>query len=157
MAKILDFFNYSRSKSPWIVHSCSGCCSLEMLAAMGPRYDWERYGYIMTPTPRQADIIVITGLVSKKILPALLRTFQQMPEPRYVMAIGACAFDGGPYNDSLAVIKNMTEILPADVFVAGCPPRPEAIIAGLDEIREKMRKGEPAASSQGGLWREMQY
>jgi NADH-quinone oxidoreductase subunit B len=80
-----------------------------------------------------------------------------MPEPRYVMAIGACAFDGGPYNDSLSVIKNMTEILPADVFVAGCPPRPEAIIAGLEEIKEKMRKGETSASNLGGLWRQMKY
>ncbi len=157
MAKILDFFNYSRSKSPWIVHACSGCCSLEMLAAMGPRYDWERYGYIMTPTPRQADIMVITGLVSKKILPALLRTFEQMPEPRYVLAIGACAFDGGPYNDSLSVVENTSEIMPADVFVAGCPPRPEAIIAGLDEIKEKMRKGERGAADLGGLWHEMKY
>jgi NADH-quinone oxidoreductase subunit B len=155
--KILDFFNYAQSESPWIVHFCSGCCSLEMAAATGPRYDWERYGYMQTPTPRQADVMIITGLVSKKILPALLRTFAQMPEPSYVLAIGACAYDGGPYNESVSVIKNMTEILPADAFVAGCPPKPEAIITGLDIIKEKMRKGEPSAASQGGLWKQMNF
>ena len=80
-----------------------------------------------------------------------------MPEPRYVVALGACAYDGGPYNDSVSVIKNMTEILPADVFVAGCPPRPEAILAGLEEIKEKIKKGEPSAASQGGLWKQMQF
>ena len=157
MIKILDFFNYAKSESVWMTHFCSGCCSLEMAAAMGPRYDWERYGYIPTPTPRQADVIFITGLVSKKILPALLRTYAQMPEPSYVAAMGACAYDGGPYNDSLSVIKNVTEILPADVFIAGCPPRPEAIITGLEEIKKKIKNGEPSLASQGGLWKEMKF
>jgi len=157
MLKILDFFDYAKSQSAWMVHFCSGCCSLEMAAAMGPRYDWERYGYLVTPTPRQADVIFITGLVSKKILPALLRTYAQMPEPSYVAAMGACAYDGGPYNDSVAVIKNVTEILPADVFIAGCPPVPEAIITGLDEIKGKIERGEPSAASHGGLWKQMKF
>jgi NADH-quinone oxidoreductase subunit B len=157
MLKILDFFNYSKSQSPWMVHFCSGCCSLEMAAAMGPRYDWERYGYISAPTPRQSDVLIITGLVSKKILPALLRTYAQMPEPKYVLAIGACAYDGGPYNDSVSVIKNMTEILPADAFVAGCPPKPEAIISGLEIIKEKLRKNQPSEASKGGLWKQMKF
>ena len=157
MLKILDFFDYAKSESLWMAHFCTGCCSLEMAAAMGPRYDWERYGYLPTPTPRQADVLMITGLVSKKILPALLRTYAQMPEPKYVVALGACSFDGGPYNDSLSVIKNPTEILPADVFIAGCPPKPEAIIEGLEMIKQKIKNGEPSAASQGGLWKEMDF
>jgi len=157
IAKFLDFFAWARANSPWMVHYCSGCCSLEILALMGPRYDWERYGFLPVPSPRQADFIVITGLVSRKVLPVLLMTYDQMPKPRYVFAIGSCAYDGGPYNDSVSVIKNMTEILPADVFVAGCPPKPEAIIAGLEELKEKIKRGEPSASSQGGLWKQMKF
>ena len=155
MLKILDFFEYSKSESLWMAHFCTGCCSLEMAAAMGPRYDWERYGFLPTPTPRQADVLMITGLVSKKILPALLRTYVQMAEPKYIVALGACSYDGGPYNDSLSVIKNVTEILPADIFIAGCPPNPEAIIAGLQEVKAKIKDGTPSAASQGGLWHQM--
>ncbi len=157
MLKILDFFQYAKGESLWMAHFCSGCCSLEMAAAMGPRYDWERYGYLPTASPRQADIIVITGLISKKILPALLRTYSQMAEPKYVLAIGACAYDGGPYNDSVAVIKNATEILPADAFVAGCPPKPEAIIEGLEQIKDKIKHGVPSLASQSGLYKEMDF
>ena len=157
MLKILDFFDYAKSESVWMVHFCTGCCSLEMAAAMGPRYDWERYGYIPTPTPRQADVLIITGLVTKKMLPALIRTYAQMPEPSYILAIGACSFDGGPYNDSVSVIKNVTEILPADAFVAGCPPKPEAIISGLDIIKQKIREGKASEASKGGIWKKMKY
>jgi len=157
MLKIFDFFAHSKSESVWMAHFCTGCCSLEMAAAMGPRYDWERYGYLPTPSPRQADVLVITGLITKKVLPALLRTYQQMPEPKYVLALGACSFDGGPYNDSLAVVKNPTEILPADVFVAGCPPTPEAIIGGLEQIKQKIKDGIPSAASEGGLYKEMKF
>jgi len=137
MLKILDFFDYAKSESLWMAHFCTGCCSLEMAAAMGPRYDWERYGYMPTPTPRQADVLMITGLVSKKILPALLRTYAQMPEPKWVVAVGACASSGGFY-DNYTTLQGIDEIVPVDVYVAGCPPRPEAILDAILEIQKQL-------------------
>ena len=137
---ILKFFDWCRANSPWSVHFCSGCCSLEMLALKGPRFDWERYGFLTVPSPRQADFLVITGLVSKKILPALLRVYQQMPEPRYVIGLGACAGGGGPYWDSDFVAVDVSQYVPFDVFVAGCPPSPEAILEGLLTLKEIILK-----------------
>jgi NADH-quinone oxidoreductase subunit B len=155
IAKFLDFFAWARANSPWMVHYCSGCCSLEILALMGPRYDWERYGFLPVPSPRQADFIVITGLVSRKVLPVLLMTYDQMPKPRYVFAIGSCAYDGGPYYDSTSVVTNIPEILPPDVFVAGCPPTPEAILDGLLKMKEIIREKREARAEKEGLWREI--
>ena len=152
---ILKFFDWSRANSPWGVHFCSGCCSLEVLALMSPRFDWERYGFLPVPSPRHADFIVITGLVSRKVLPVLLMTYDQMPKPRYVFAIGSCAYDGGPYYDSTSVVTNIPEILPPDVFVAGCPPTPEAILDGLLKMKEIIREKMEARAEKEGLWREI--
>ncbi len=155
LTKFLDFFGWARANSPWMVHYCSGCCSLEILALMGPRFDWERYGFMPVPSPRQADFIVITGLISRKVLPVLLMTYDQMPKPRYVFAIGSCAFDGGPYYDSTSVVTNVPEILPPDVFVAGCPPTPEAILDGLLEMKKIIREKREARAEKEGTWREV--
>ena len=107
---------------------------------MGPRYDWERYGYLMTPTPRQADIIFITGLVSKKILPALLRTYEQMPEPRYVISMGSCANGGGYYHYSYSVVRGCDRIVPVDIYIPGCPPSAEALLYGILQLQNKIRR-----------------
>ncbi len=155
---ILKFFDWSRSNSPWGVHFCSGCCSLEVLALMGPRFDWERYGFMMTPSPRQADFMIVTGLVSKKVLPVLLRVYQQMPEPRYVFGMGACAAGGGPYWDSDFVAVDVSQYIPFDIFVAGCPPNPEATLEGFLRLKEIiLRDRENAAKRYSNRMEEINY
>jgi NADH-quinone oxidoreductase subunit B len=155
---VLKFFDWTRSNSPWGVHFCSGCCSLEILALMGPRFDWERYGFLIAPSPRQSDFIIVTGLVSRKVLPALLRVYQQMPEPRYVIGVGTCASGGGPYWDSDFVATDVSQYIPFDVFVAGCPPNPEAMLEGFLKLKEIIRRDrENIASKHKNRMEEISY
>ncbi len=155
---ILRFFDISRANSPWMVHFCTGCCSLEMMASVSPRFDLERYGFIPTPSPRQADFMIVTGLVSNKALPPLIRIYQQIPEPRYVFGMGACAGGGGPYWDSDFVANDVSEYIPFDVFVGGCPPNPDAIIEGLLKLKELIKGNrENAASKYPNRMNELKY
>jgi NADH-quinone oxidoreductase subunit B len=129
-----------------------------VLALISPRFDWERYGFVIVPSPRQADFVIVTGLVSKKVLPALLRVYQQMPEPRYVMGMGACAGGGGPYWDSDFVAVDVSQFIPFDVFVPGCPPNPEATLEGFLRLKEIILKGrENTASRHRNKMEEVSY
>ncbi|UCG95464.1 MAG: NADH-quinone oxidoreductase subunit NuoB [archaeon] len=125
---------YSRKKSPWILHfSCSGCngCTIEELASLTPRYDIERFGALFRGSPRHADILIVDGVINKKVAKRLKRIYEQMPEPKVVMAVGACATGLGVFRGNYGLEGPLEKVLPVDVSVAGCPPKPESIMDGL--------------------------
>ena len=138
----MGIVNKIRARSLRPVHFCTGCCSMEMLTAMSPEFDLERYGIMPMPTPRQADVYFISGLLTKKVLPVAKRVFNRMPRPKRIIAVGACAIDGGIYRDSYSTVTNVAEEFDIDVFVPGCPPRAEAIAKGRVKLREKINRGE---------------
>ena len=117
------------------------CCAIEMIAAQAGRYDMARFGMeVMRPTPRQADMMLVSGTVTKKMLPAIIRLYNQMPEPKYVVAMGACASGGGPFKEGYNVVAGIDKFLPVDVYIPGCPPTPQALIAGMIKLQEKIDK-----------------
>lgn len=135
--KALDF---ARSNSLWPVSFGLACCAIEMMAAGGARYDLSRFGYeVFRPSPRQADLMVVAGTVTEKMAPLVRRLYDQMPEPKYVMAMGSCSITGGPFADSYSVVRGVDKILPVDVYIPGCPPRPEALIDGFLKLKSKLR------------------
>lgn len=114
------------------------CCSLEFAAAYGPRWDMERLGMIPRSSPRQADVLLIMGWLSTKLRPSLRRLYEQMPEPKWVVAMGECAISGGPWYDGYNVIQGLDTIVPVDIYIPGCPPRPEALIDGMLKLNRKI-------------------
>lgn len=117
------------------------CCAVEGLMATGAaRYDLDRFGMFFRASPRQSDLMIVAGTVTKKMAPRIKRIYEQMAEPRYVIAVGACAISGGPFHDSYSVVRGIDEVIPVDVYVPGCPPRPEAVIHACLKLHEKIRK-----------------
>lgn len=142
--------NWGRRSSLFVLTFGLACCAIEMIAAACSRYDMDRMGIIFRPTPRQADVMVIAGTMTKKIAPTVKRLYDQMAEPRWVIAQGGCASSGGPYN-TYAVVQGSDLVVPVDVYVPGCPPRPEALIYGFLQLQEKIRKENPFLLKQRGL------
>src|SRR5262245_32784001 len=132
--------NYSRKYSLWMFQWGLACCAIEMGAALAsPRYDMMRLGVIPFPaSPRQADLVVISGTVTDKMAPAIRRLYEQMPDPKYVISFGSCSNSGGPYWDSYCVTKGVDQVIPVDVYVPGCPPRPEALLQGILKLQDKI-------------------
>ncbi len=134
-------YNWGRRSSVWPLMFGLACCAIEMIAAQTARYDMARFGMeVMRPTPRQADMLLVSGTVTKKMVPAIIRLYNQMPEPKYVVAMGACASGGGPFKEGYNVVAGIDKFLPVDVYIPGCPPTPQALIAGLIKLQEKIDK-----------------
>ncbi len=138
---IEKFFNWARAESIWILGFGTGCGAIEMRPLMTPRYDAYRYGIQWRPTPRQSNLIIVSGYLSTKTLKRVIRVYEQMPNPKFVMGLGSCTINGGMYFDSYNTIKRLDYYLPVDVYVAGCMPRPEALIAGFNKLKEIIREG----------------
>jgi NADH-quinone oxidoreductase subunit B len=134
-------YNWGRRSSVWPMMFGLACCAIEMIAAQTARYDLARFGMeIMRPSPRQSDLMIVAGTVTKKMVPNIVRLYNQMPEPKYVMAMGACASGGGPFKEGYNVVAGIDKLIPVDVYVPGCPPTPQALIAGLIKLQEKIDK-----------------
>lgn len=146
-----EFVAWARKNSLWPMPMGLACCAIELMATVGPRYDVARFGAeALRFSPRQADLMVVSGTVTKKMAPAVRKIYDQMPAPRWVIAMGACASSGGMYR-SYPVVQGVDEILPVDIYISGCPPRPEALIEGILEIQRKIERGEKSASEQAKL------
>ena len=132
-------FNWGRRYSLWLLNFGLACCGIELIAASMPKHDFIRFGVIpVAHGPRQADLLIVAGTVTDKMAPVMRRVYEQMPEPKYVISFGSCANVGGPYWDSYSVTKGIDQLIPIDVFVPGCPPRPEALLEGLILLQRKI-------------------
>jgi NADH-quinone oxidoreductase subunit B len=132
-------YNWGRRSSIWPMMFGLACCAIEMIVTATSRFDFARFGMeIMRPSPRQSDLMIVAGTVTKKMLPIIVRLYNQMPEPKYVLAMGACASGGGPFKDGYNVVSGVDEFLPVDVYVPGCPPTPQALLNGLIALQKKI-------------------
>ena len=134
--------SWARKKSPWVMHfPCGGCngCDIEVVAALTPLYDAERFGVLLKGTPRHADVLLVTGIVTLQVRDRLKRVYEQVPEPKAVVAVGSCAVSGDVFDGSYAMAGPVDKVIPVDVYVPGCPPKPEAILAGVVKALEKFK------------------
>ncbi|MBX2998012.1 MAG: NADH-quinone oxidoreductase subunit B [Caldilineaceae bacterium] len=134
-------YNWSRKSSMWPLLFGLACCAIEMIATAASRYDLSRFGMeVMRPSPRQSDLMIVSGTVTKKMVPAIVRIYNQMAEPRYVLSMGACATGGGPFKEGYNVVSGIDKYIPVDVYVPGCPPTPEALMYGILKLHEKVER-----------------
>jgi NADH-quinone oxidoreductase subunit B len=135
------FINWSRLSSQWQMFFGLACCAIEMMATSASHYDFDRFGVIPRPSPRHCDLIIISGTVTLKMATRIKRLYEQIPDPKYIISMGSCANCGGPYwEHGYHVLKGVDRIIPVDVYVPGCPPRPEALLDGLLKLQDRIRK-----------------
>lgn len=140
VGSINDIINWGRSNSVWPLTFATSCCGIEFMCVGAARADFARFGWEVTRnSPRQADVIFVCGTIVQKMAPVLKRLYDQMAEPKYVMAVGSCAICGGPFRDSYHVVQGVGEIIPVDVYVPGCPPRPDAMLYGMMQLERKIK------------------
>jgi NADH-quinone oxidoreductase subunit B len=134
-------YNWSRRSSIWPMMFGLACCAIEMICTAASRYDFSRFGMeVMRPSPRQSDLMIVSGTVTKKMIPQIVRLYNQMPEPKYVVAMGACASGGGPFKEGYNVVSGVDNYIPVDVYIPGCPPTPQALLNGLITLQKKIDK-----------------
>lgn len=151
LAQALDQIRlWARTNSPWLIHfnsgSCNGC-DIEILATLTPHYDVERLGVTLHGSPRHADVLICTGPVTRQARDRLRRVYDQMPDPKFVVAVGSCAITGGVFDGCYNVVGHIDEVIPVDIYVPGCPPRPEAIIDGVVKLLTKLRAQQKASET----------
>ena len=135
-----DLINWGRSNSLWSLTFATSCCGIEFMSVGAARYDFARFGFEVTRnSPRQADLIMCAGTITHKMAPVLKRLYDQMAEPKYVIAVGGCAISGGPFKGSYHVLNGIDKIIPVDVYIPGCPPRPEAMLYGMMQLQRKVK------------------
>lgn len=135
-----DLINWGRSNSLWPLTFATSCCGIEFMAVGAARYDFARFGFeVARASPRQADMIMVAGTITHKMAPVLRRLYDQMADPKYVVAVGGCAISGGPFKKSYHVLNGVDKILPVDVYIPGCPPRPEALLYGMMQLQRKVK------------------
>ncbi len=134
-----DIYNWARLSSLWPMLYGTACCFIEMAALIGSRFDFDRYGLVPRSSPRQSDLIITAGTITMKMAPALVRLYEEMPEPKYVIAMGACTITGGMFStDSPSAVRGVDKLIPVDLYIPGCPPRPEAIFDAVIKLRKKI-------------------
>lgn len=135
-----NILNWAKVSSLWYLLFGTACCAIEMMADMTSPFDFDRFGMIPRGTPRQADLLIHAGTLTEKMAPRVRLLWEQMPDPKYVIAMGSCAISGGIFYDAPSVVKGVDKIIPVDVHVPGCPPRPEALLEGILKLQEKIKK-----------------
>ena len=151
-----DIHNWARLSSLWPLLYGTACCFIEFAALIGSRFDFDRFGLVPRSSPRQADLLIVAGTVTMKMAPALVRLYEQMPEPKYVIAMGACTITGGMFSaDSTTAVRGVDKLIPVDLYLPGCPPRPEAIFDAVIKLRKKV--GNEAFVERGNLQQSHRY
>jgi NAD(P)H-quinone oxidoreductase subunit K len=139
VSSINDLYDWARLSSLWPLLYGTACCFIEVAAMIGSRFDFDRFGLVPRSSPRQADLLITAGTVTMKMAPALVRLYEQMPDPKYVIAMGACTITGGMFSsDSYSAVRGVDKLIPVDVYLPGCPPRPEAIMDAIVKLRKKI-------------------
>jgi len=152
ITSLSQLYNWGRRNSMWPMLFGLACCAIEMIATASSRFDFSRFGFeVMRATPRQADLMIVSGTVTKKMVVPIVRLYNQMPEPKYVLAMGACAGGGGPFKEGYNVVSGMDKYLPVDVYVPGCPPTPQALLYGMIALQRKI-DGQSIANGDDVPW-----
>ncbi len=152
ITSLSQLYNWGRRNSMWPMLFGLACCAIEMIATAASRFDFSRFGFeVMRATPRQADLMIVSGTVTKKMVVPIVRLYNQMPEPKYVLAMGACASGGGPFKEGYNVVSGMDKYLPVDVYVPGCPPTPQALLYGMIALQRKI-DGQSIANGDDVPW-----
>lgn len=142
VTSVENIFNWARAGSLWPMSFGLACCAVEMMHSAAARYDLDRFGVIFRPSPRQSDLMIVAGTLCNKMAPALRKVYDQMAEPRWVISMGSCANGGGYYHYSYSVVRGCDRIVPVDVYVPGCPPTAEALMYGVIQLQNKIRRNQ---------------